>query len=108
MPQPPTLSDEQRAAAREKALRARQERARLKEDLKAGTVSLADVFARARGDEVVAGTKMLVILESLPAVGKVKARRTMDTIGIAHSRRVRGVGEHQRDKLLTAFPPPAS
>lgn len=105
MPQPPTLSDEQRAAAREKALVARQQRARLKEDLKAGSVSLADVFARAVDDDVVAGTKMLVILESLPSVGKVKARRTMDTVGIAHSRRVRGVGEHQREKLLDEFPP---
>ena len=105
MPQPPTLSDEQRAAAREKALAARQERARLKEDLKAGAIGLADVFARAADDQVVAGTKILVILESLPAVGKVKARRTMDAIGIAHSRRVRGVGEHQREKLLAEFPP---
>ena len=105
MPQPPTLSDEQRAAAREKALVARQQRARLKEDLKAGVVSLAEVFARAVDDEGVAGTKRLVILQSLPAVGKVKARRTMDTIGIAHSRRVRGVGEHQREKLLAEFPP---
>lgn len=105
MPQPPALTDEQRAAAREKAVAARQERARLKEDLKAGSVSLADVFERATRDEVVAGTKMLTVLESLPAVGKVKARRTMDTIGIAHSRRVRGVGEHQREKLLAAFPP---
>ena len=107
MPQPPTLSEEQRAAAREKALVARRERAQLKEDLKAGAVSLADVFVRAVDDQVVAGTKMLVILESLPSVGKVKARRTMDAIGIAHSRRVRGVGEHQREKLLAEFPAPS-
>ncbi len=105
MPQPPTLSEEQRAAAREKALVARRERAQLKEDLKAGAIGLADVFARAVDDQVVAGTKMLVILESLPSVGKVKARRTMDAIGIAQSRRVRGVGEHQREKLLAEFPP---
>ncbi len=103
MPQPPTLSDEQRAAAREKALVARQQRARLKEDLKAGAVSLAEVFARAVDDEVVAGTKMLVILQSLPAVGKVKARRTMDEIGIADTRRLRGLGKQQREALLAAF-----
>lgn len=105
MPQPPSLSDEQRAAAREKAVAARQARAQLKTELKAGTVDLAGVFAAAEDDPVVAGTKILTILESLPAVGKVKARRTMDTIGIAQSRRVRGVGEHQRGKLLAAFPP---
>lgn len=105
MPQPPVLTDDQRAAAREKAMAARRARARLKEDLKAGAVSLADVFEQAAGDPIVAGTKMLTVLEALPAVGKVKARRTMDTIGIAQSRRVRGVGEHQREKLLAAFPP---
>lgn len=105
VPQPPALTDEQRAAAREKAMAARQARAGLKEDLKAGSLHLADVFERAAGDPIVAGTKMLTILESLPGVGKVKARRTMDTIGIAQSRRVRGVGEHQREKLLAAFPP---
>ena len=104
VPEPPALSDDQRAAARRKAIAARQQRAALKEDLKAGQVTLAEVFERAAEDPIVAGTKMLVILESLPAVGKVKARRTMDSIGIAHSRRVRGVGQHQREKLLAAFP----
>ena len=29
-------------------------------------------------------------------VGKVKARRTMEAIGIADSRRIRGLGEQQR------------
>lgn len=105
VPQPPALTDEQRAAAREKAMAARQARAGLKEDLKAGSLHLTDVFERAAGDPIVAGTKMLTILESLPGVGKVKARRTMDTLGIAQSRRVRGVGEHQRERLLAAFPP---
>ena len=39
-----------------------------------------------------------------PGVGKVKARRTMDEIGIADTRRVRGLGEQQRKALLAAFP----
>ena len=48
---------------------------------------------------------MSKVLESLPSVGKVKAKRTMEAIGVAPSRRVRGVGAHQREKLLDAFPP---
>ncbi|CAN5208341.1 hypothetical protein BH20ACT3_BH20ACT3_10890 [soil metagenome] len=43
------------------------------------------------------------MLESLPGVGKVKARRTMEEIGIAETRRVRGLGTQQRDALLAAF-----
>jgi hypothetical protein len=41
--------------------------------------------------------------EALPGVGKVKARRTMDEIGIADTRRVRGLGDQQRTKLLEVF-----
>jgi ribosomal protein S13 len=40
------------------------------------------------------------MLESLPGVGKVKARRIMEEIGIADSRRVRGLGPQQRAALL--------
>jgi ribosomal protein S13 len=48
--------------------------------------------------------KVLSVLESLPGVGKVKARRTMEEVGISETRRVRGLGEQQRSKLLAAFP----
>ena len=44
-----------------------------------------------------------VVLESLPGVGKVKARRLMEDIGIAESRRIRGLGDNQRRELLAAF-----
>ena len=47
--------------------------------------------------------KVLAVLESLPGVGKVKARRTMEQIGISESRRVRGLGTRQRSQLLDAF-----
>ena len=36
--------------------------------------------------------KVLAVLESLPGVGKVKARRIMEEIGISETRRVRGLG----------------
>ena len=47
--------------------------------------------------------KVLAVLESLPGVGKVKARRTMEEIGIAETRRVRGLGAQQRKRCSTAF-----
>jgi ribosomal protein S13 len=47
--------------------------------------------------------KVLAVLESLPGVGKVRARRAMEEIGIADSRRVRGLGDQQRKSLLDAF-----
>lgn len=103
MAQPPSLTPEQRAAALEKAGNARRERAELKERLKLGSISLAEVLEQGETDELVGKTKVLAVLESLPGVGKVKARRTMESIGIAESRRIRGLGSQQREALLAAF-----
>lgn len=103
MPQPPSLTPEQRAAALAKAAEARRARAEIKERLKSGSVGFRQLLADAEEDEMIGGIKVLAILESLPGVGKVKARRTMDEIGIADTRRIRGLGEQQRRALLQAF-----
>ena len=103
MPQPPSLSPEQRRAALAKAAEARKARAEIKERLKMSSITLAELLAQSDSDEMVAGIKVLAVLESLPGVGKVKARRTMDEIGIADTRRLRGLGDQQRKSLLAAF-----
>ena len=103
MPTPPPLSDEQRRAAVVKAAEARRVRAQLKADLQAGAISLDDVFARAAEEKIVADTKILVVLESLPNIGQVRSRRTMAAIGISERQRVRGVGQHQREALKERF-----
>ena len=68
-----------------------------------GSVTLAEVLQQASADEIVGKTKVLAVLESLPGVGKVKARRLMENIGIAESRRLRGLGDQQRAALLESF-----
>lgn len=68
-----------------------------------GSLSLRELLAASAGDETVAKMKVLAVLEALPGVGKVKARRTMDEIGIASTRRVKGLGAQQREKLLEEF-----
>lgn len=103
MAAPPVLTDAQRKAALEKAAEARRVRAELKERLKMGSITLAEVLEVASSDEIVGKTKVLAVLESLPGVGKVKARRLMEDIGIAESRRLRGLGDQQRASLLAAF-----
>jgi ribosomal protein S13 len=79
-------------------------RAELKEKLKMGSLDLEGLFALAANNEMVGKMKVVAVLESLPGVGKVKARRTMDDIGISESRRLRGLGDQQREKLLATFP----
>ena len=103
MPQPPSLTLEQRQAALAKAAEARRARAEIKERLKMGSITLAELLTQAETDDMVAGIKVLAVLESLPGVGKVKARRTMDEVGIADTRRLRGLGDQQRKALLAAF-----
>jgi hypothetical protein len=103
MPQPPSLTPEQREQALAKAAAARRARAELKEQLKSGRMSLIQLLDRADADEHASGMKVLAVIESLPGVGKVKARRTMDHIGIADTRRVRGLGEQQKKALLAEF-----
>jgi hypothetical protein len=100
MANPPSLTPEQREAALKKAGEVRAARAELKEKLKMGSVTLADVLKDADTDDVIGKLKVLALLESLPGVGKVKARRLMEDIGISESRRVKGLGPQQRQALL--------
>ncbi|CAN5152210.1 integration host factor, actinobacterial type [soil metagenome] len=104
MPMPPELSPDQRQAALAKAGAARRLRAELKEKLKMGSTSLPELFDMAGTDETVGKMKVLTVLESLPGLGKVKARRLMEELGISESRRIRGLGVLQRDTLLKRFP----
>ena len=103
MTSPPSLSPEQRQAALAKAGEARRVRAEVKNKLKMGIVTFGDLLDEAETDDIVAKLKVLSVIESLPGVGKVKARRTMEDIGIADNRRLRGLGSEQRRLLLEHF-----
>jgi len=47
--------------------------------------------------------KVSALLESMPGVGKVRAKQIMERLGIAESRRVRGLGANQRTALEHEF-----
>ncbi len=102
MPQPPSLTPEQRQAALAKAAAVRRERAELKDHLKAGRLDLKQLLDRAASDETVGKMKVLAALEALPGTGKVKARRLMETVGVSDGRRLQGLGAKQREALLEA------
>lgn len=98
MATPPQLTPEQRTAALAKAAEARAARAEIKQRLKMGSISLADALGSS--DSNIGKLKVVSLLESLPGVGKIKARRIMEEIGIADNRRVQGLGAQQRQSLL--------
>lgn len=99
----PELDAESRRQALERAAEARKIRAELKQQLKNGEIDFAEVLRRAEDDEIVAKTKVSAVLEALPKVGKVRARKLMERLDISPSRRVRGLGANQREKLLREF-----
>lgn len=94
------LSDSERAAARDKATAARAARATVKADLKSGEVTVAAVIASGARDEAIGRLKVSDLLQSLPGVGKVRAAAIMEEMGISSTRRVRGLGVHQRTALV--------
>src|ERR1700685_3607084 len=102
MPQPPSLTPEQRQAALAKAAAVRRARAELKDHLKSGRLNLKQLLDRADSDETVGKMKVLAALEALPGTGKVKARRLMETVGVSDGRRLQGLGAKQREALLEA------
>lgn len=65
-----------------------------------GSITLRELIEQSGRDEVVGKMKVVSVLESLPGVGKVKARRLMEEIGISESRRLQGLGDNQRKRLF--------
>ncbi len=99
----PPLTPAQRAAALEKAAKARKDRAEVKNKLKRGMVTLPTVLKQGQSDDTVGKMKVSALLEAMPGVGKVRARQIMERLGIAESRRVRGLGANQRTALENEF-----
>lgn len=99
----PELSASQRAAALEAAARARKIRAEIKAELKNGKRTLAEVIELGKTNDVIGKMKVSALIEALPGVGKVRATALMEKVGIAASRRIRGLGIHQVRDLLAQF-----
>ena len=99
----PPLTPEQRAAALEKAAQARRERAEVKARLKQASASLTEVVKEGQESDVIGKMKVSALLESMPGVGKVRAKQLMERLGISETRRVRGLGSNQIAALEREF-----
>jgi hypothetical protein len=99
----PKMTAEERAAALARAGEARRVRAEIKQLLKTGTLTLAEVFDRAEKDDLVAGIKVGSLIVSMPHMGKVKAMRLLEELGIDDGKRLRALGARQRESLLGSF-----
>ncbi len=99
----PPLTPEQRQAALDTAAASRRERAEIKNRLKHAGASITDVLREGEHNEVIGKMRVLDLLQSMPGLGKVRARQVMERLGIAESRRVRGLGTKQVAALEREF-----
>jgi transposase len=101
----PRLTPEQRRANLEKAAASRRERAEIKNRLKHSGASIVEVLEQGQENEVIGKMRVVDLLQSMPGLGKVRARQVMERLGIAESRRVRGLGVNQVAALEREFAP---
>ena len=96
---PPQLTPEQRANALAKAKVSRQVRAGLKLRVKNQELSIAQVIQISRNDEAIAKMRVLELVESIPGMGKVRAKALLERLEISLTRRLQGLGRHQVQAL---------
>ena len=99
----PQLTPEQRTDALAKAAVARRERAAVKNRLKYAQGVLSEVITEGKENDIVGKMKVSALLESMPGVGRIRARQIMEEVGISETRRVRGLGTKQIAALIERF-----
>jgi hypothetical protein len=103
MSSPPVITSEQRNATIEKARAIRIEMADVRMRLASASLRLTEALTITNPDTAVGRLYVVKVLESLPGVGKVRARRVMIDIGISAKCRVVQLGSNQRAALLREF-----
>ena len=94
----PTLTPEQRTAALEKAMQARQVRAEITKKLASGTMKPEDVLNKV-DDPIIGRMKVESFIKAIPGFGKARAAMLMEKLGISESRRLQGLGSKQMQAL---------
>ena len=78
----------------EEAMRVRKARARVRQAVKSGEMSVSDALYS--DDPDIAGMRAKALLLAMPGVGKARAKAMLEAAGAAENRRVRGLGIHQK------------
>jgi guanylate kinase len=98
---PPRLSSRARRRAGEKAVLARQDRAKVKEQVASGELFFFDLFKDER--KSIARMKLVDLLQSVPGIGQARAQIIFERTKISPSRRIGGVGHRQVELLRREF-----
>lgn len=99
--QAPERSLDQRMEALRRANDIRVRRARLKKDLKDGSVEIERILSNP--PEYVSTAKVFDILMAVPKFGRVKASRFLNQCRISQAKTVGGLSDRQRAELVGLF-----
>jgi len=93
--------DTDRTAASRAAVAARRARAAVKSSIEAGARSALDAAETAwrEPESAEATLRVTDLLTSIPGIGRVRAQRFLDELGISERKRVGGLGARQRPRL---------
>lgn len=97
----PTPPEVDRVAASRAAVLARRARAKVKGEIAAGERTALEVLSAAITDPIGVEGRLRVteLLVSIPAIGVTKMQRIIHRLEISPSKRLGGLGRHQRDRL---------
>lgn len=98
MPQTPERSRQQRMDALRRANDIRSERARLKDQLRRGEVTISEVLLDP--PPCVHTAKVLDLVLAAPKFGRVKANKLLERCRVSSSKTVNGLTPRQRKELL--------
>lgn len=82
------------------AIQAREE---LIAQVRSGEIALVDAFATAQTDPLVGRAFAVKVLEAVPGIGKVRARRTMASLGLAEDLTMADVEPVAQFDIAVAF-----
>ena len=97
----PIRTLEQRLDALRRANEIRSRRARLKKDLKSGSVQINQILSKP--PEFIRTAKVVDILMAVPNCGKVKSAKLLNHCRISTNKTVGGLSERQRRELIALF-----
>ena len=103
MSPPAVISNDDRRATLDRARAIRNEMEEVRVHLTSGSLRLDDALSTMNPNAAVNRLYVVKLLESLPEIGKVRARRVMGEIGIPEKCRVADLQNHQRAMLIAKF-----
>ena len=96
------MTDEEREAAAEKAMRVRYERRAFLSQVKTGKTTISELLDQS-ADPVVGKMRVRQVLRALPGYGPKRTEELLASLGVDSRRRLQGLGSRQRDALVNAL-----